>query len=58
MKKKIINKKNVSVRKVLFALQVVVLSPVLLLLILVDFVCDWLLGKWAEYRQWFLRSQK
>lgn len=58
MKKKIILKKNVSVRKLLFMLQVVVLSPVLLPLILVDLVCYWLLGQWSKYREWFLRVNR
>lgn len=58
MKKKIINKQNVSVRKLLFMLQVIALSPLLLSLILIDLVCDWLLGLWGSYRQWFLRAKE
>ena len=54
MKKKIIIKDKVSVRRLLLMLQAVVLSPLLLFLILTDVVCDWLLGKWAAYRKWFM----
>lgn len=46
MKKKFIHKKKVSWRKTLLVLQVIVLSPVLLSLIAINWLSDWLLTKW------------
>ncbi|WP_301856142.1 hypothetical protein [uncultured Duncaniella sp.] len=57
MKKKFIHKKKVSWRKTLLVLQVIVLSPVLLSLIAINWLSDWLLTKWGAYRTWFMSKR-
>jgi hypothetical protein len=57
MKKRFITK-GASAKRVLFLIQTVLMSPVLLPLLVLNVISDMTLDGWGEYRRWFVGSAR
>ncbi len=58
MTKKIVTRKGLSKKRVFFLIQVIIIFPVLILVLLVNFLTELCLDGWNSYREWYFGSNR